>query len=131
MICKSVYILKVYSIHYKLKKSTNFLQKKKMLQKMHCFSQAWTHHGFTFNLGFLYELKFKIHLSKTMCVAFDFWFHLIFIKVHQKSMDPSTLKLHDSFQNKNNRKVTHSFASRTLIVKLGQEVWRFNDICIS
>ena len=30
-------------------------------------SQASTHHSFTFNLRFLYELKHKIRLSKTVC----------------------------------------------------------------
>ena len=29
--------------------------------------QAPNHHSFTYNLGFLYELKHKIHLSKTVC----------------------------------------------------------------
>ena len=37
-------------------------------------------------------------------------------------------KRHNSFQNQNNRKVTHSFA---LIFKLQQEVLKFNDICLS
>ena len=26
-----------------------------------------THHNFTFNLRFLYELKYKVRLSKTVC----------------------------------------------------------------
>ena len=42
-----------------------------------------------------------------------------------------TLKRHNSFQNENNRKVTHSFAPRPLIFKLQQEVLKFNDICVS
>ena len=41
-----------------------------------------------------------------------------------------TLKRHNSFQNENNLKVTHSFASRFLIFKLQQDVLKFNDICI-
>ena len=44
-------------------------------------SQAPTHHSFTFNLRFLYELKHKVHLSKTVFGFFHFQFHLIFIKV--------------------------------------------------
>ena len=32
-------------------------------------------------------------------------------------MDSLTLKRHNSFQNKNDRKVTHSFAPRPLIFK--------------
>ena len=37
-------------------------------------------------------------------------------------MDSLTLKCHNSFQNKNNRKATHSFAPRPLIFMLQQEV---------
>ena len=46
-------------------------------------------------------------------------------------MDSFTLKRHNSFQNQNNRKATHSFASRPLIFKLQQEVLNFNNICVS
>ena len=38
-------------------------------------------------------------------------------------MDSLTLKRHNFFQNKNNRKATHSFASRALIFL------KFHDIC--
>ena len=44
-------------------------------------SRAPTHHSFTFNLRFLYELKHKIHLSKTVWGIFHFRFCFIFIKV--------------------------------------------------
>ena len=37
-------------------------------------SRATTHHSFTFNSQFLYELKHKVHLSKT--VAWDFRFSI-------------------------------------------------------
>ena len=37
-------------------------------------------------------------------------------------MDSLTLKRHNYFQNKNNRKVTNQFAPRPLIFKLQQEV---------
>ena len=37
-------------------------------------------------------------------------------------MDCLTLKRHNSFENKNNRKVTHSFAPRPLILKMKEEV---------
>ena len=30
-------------------------------------SQAPTHHSFTFNLSFLFEVKHKVRLSKTVC----------------------------------------------------------------
>ena len=43
------------------------------------YSHAPTHHSFTFNLQFLYELKHKVCLSKTV---WDFWFHFVFIKVY-------------------------------------------------
>ena len=46
-------------------------------------------------------------------------------------MDSLTLKRHNPFQNENNRKVTHSFAPRSLIFKLQQKVLKFNDICLS
>ena len=45
-------------------------------------------------------------------------------------MDFLTLKRHNSFQNQNNWKATHSFAPRPLIFKL-QQVLKFNDICVS
>ena len=35
-------------------------------------SPAPTHHGFTFNLRFLFELKQKVRLSKTLCWISDF-----------------------------------------------------------
>ena len=46
--------------------------------------RAPTHHSFTFNLRFLYELKQKVFLSKTMCGIFRFrlGFFLIFVQVY-------------------------------------------------
>ena len=41
-----------------------------------------THHSFTFNLRFLYELKHKVRLSKTVCGIFHFQFRFVFIKVY-------------------------------------------------
>ena len=40
------------------------------------------HHSFIFNLGFLYQLRHKVCLSKTVCEIFHFRFHLVFIKVY-------------------------------------------------
>ena len=37
---------------------------------------------FTFNLRFLYDLKNKVRLSKTVCRFFHFWFRCVFIKVY-------------------------------------------------
>ena len=109
---------------------------KRNVTKNALFFLSWapTHHSFTFNSQFLYELKHKVHLSKTVSVTFHFQFRFVFIKVYifstTKSMDSLTSR-HNSFQNKNNRKATHSFAPRPLIFKLQQEVWKFNDICVS
>ena len=46
-------------------------------------------------------------------------------------MDSLTLERHNSFQNKSNRKGTHTFAPRILIFKLQQEVLKLNDFCVS
>ena len=45
-------------------------------------SRAPIHYSFTFNSRFLYELKQKVHLSKSMCRVFHFWFRLVFIKIY-------------------------------------------------
>ena len=45
-------------------------------------SLATTHHSFTFNSRFLYELKHMVHLSKTVCGIFRFRLHLLFIKLY-------------------------------------------------
>ena len=44
--------------------------------------RAPTHHGFTFNLRFLNELKHNVCLSKTVCGIFHFRFCFVFIKVY-------------------------------------------------
>ena len=45
-------------------------------------SRAPTYHRFTFSLGLLYELKHKVHFSKTVLGIFHFRFHFAFIKVY-------------------------------------------------
>ena len=45
-------------------------------------------------------------------------------------MDFLILKLRNSFQNKNNRKATHSFVPRSLIFILQKEALKFNDIYV-
>ena len=45
-------------------------------------SRAPTHHSLTFNSQFLYELKHKGRLSKTVCGIFHFQFPSSFIKVY-------------------------------------------------
>ena len=42
-------------------------------------SWALTHHSFTFNLQFLYELKHNVSLSKTVCGIFQLQFRFVFI----------------------------------------------------
>ena len=44
-------------------------------------SRALTNHSFTFNLWFLYELRHKVRLFKTVCGIFHFRLHFVFIKV--------------------------------------------------
>ena len=140
MICKNIYILKVYSIHCTLRQNPNvkkFLSDKINVTKNSLFLlwRASTHHKFTFNLQFLYELKHMGHLSKTVCGIFHFRFRLVFVKRYsfcsRKIVDSLTLKRHNSFQNKNNSKATHTIASRLLIFKLQQEILKFNDICMT
>ena len=43
---------------------------------------APTHHSFTFNLRFLYELKRKVLVSKTVCWIFHFRFRFVSVKVY-------------------------------------------------
>ena len=47
-------------------------------------SRALTHHSFTFNFRFLYELKRKVRLSKTVRRVFYFRFRFVLIKVNNK-----------------------------------------------
>ena len=81
-------ILKVQLIHYSLKYNTNVKKdlfgQNKWYKKVLSFFllRAATHHGFTFNFKFVYELKNKVRLSKTMCRIFRLWFCFDFIKVY-------------------------------------------------
>ena len=45
-------------------------------------SRVPNYHGFTFNLRFLYELKHKVRLSKTVRGIFHFRFCFVFIKAY-------------------------------------------------
>ena len=44
--------------------------------------RASAHHSFIFNLRFLYDLKHKARLSKSVCGIFSFRLRFIFIKVY-------------------------------------------------
>ena len=80
-------------------------------------SGAPIHHSFTFTLQFSYELKHEVDPCKSVRVICHFRFHLVFTKVFIFVQQNSfTLKCHNSFQNYNNRKATHSFPTRTLIL---------------
>ena len=45
-------------------------------------TRAPTHHSFSFKLRFLFELKYKVRLSKTVRGIFHFRFRFVFIKVY-------------------------------------------------
>ena len=45
-------------------------------------SRAPARHSFTFDLRFLYDLKHKVRLSKTVCGIFHFRFSFVFTKVY-------------------------------------------------
>ena len=64
--------------------SKNFLSDKINETKNALFflSRAPTYHSLTFNLQYLYEMKHKIRLSKTVCEIFQFQFGFVFIKVY-------------------------------------------------
>ena len=84
--CISMYILKVCSmiLHW---------DKTQMLKKFPSdeingikrdlfFWRAPTHHSFTFDLRFFYELNHKVRFSKTVCRIFHFRLRLVFLKVY-------------------------------------------------
>ena len=74
-----------YTIHWdKRRMSKKFPSDKINSTKNALFflSRAPAHRNFTFNLRFLYELKHKVRLSKTLCGIFHFRFRFIFIKVY-------------------------------------------------
>ena len=62
-------------------KKISFRQNKRYKKCPLFFSRAPAHHSFTFNLQFLYELKRKVCLSKTVCGISHFGFRFVFIKV--------------------------------------------------
>ena len=91
-VCSNVsWYVKVW-IFWKCIQYTIYWDKTQMLKKNYfgqnrwykkcpfCLSQAPTHHSFTFNLLFLYELKHMVRLSKTVCAIFHFRFRSVFIK---------------------------------------------------
>ena len=73
-------------------------------------SQAPTHHSFTYNSQFLYELKHSL-ISLKLCAGFPIFNFVSFL-----------FKFIFLFNKKHNRKAIHSFTPRPLIFKLQQEV---------
>ena len=56
--------------------------KKDFLQTKEYAHKTPTHHSFAFNSRFIYELKHKVRLSKSVCGIFQFRFRFVFIKVY-------------------------------------------------
>ena len=78
------------------------------------------------------SLKLRVGFSVFDSTSFSLNFIYLFIYLFfQQKADSLTLKRHNSFQNKSNRKATRSFARKPLIFKLQQELWKFHDICVS
>ena len=80
-----------------------------MLQKMPSFFFRELQLNLIFK--FLYKLKQKVY---QLCMGFSIFDSVSFLSkftflLKKKSVDSLTLKGHNSFQNKNNWKVTHSF----------------------
>ena len=67
-------------------------------------------------LKYLQYLQTKRVWDFPFSIPFRFYYSLYFCSI--KCMDTLTLKRHNSFQNENNRKATHSFAPRPLIFNL-------------
>ena len=87
LICKSMYILIVHSIHYASRKKHKSLkipfgQNKRYKNDLFLLLQAPNHHSFTYNFRFLYKLKRKVFLSKSVRGIFHFQFSFVFIKVY-------------------------------------------------
>ena len=63
-------------------KKIPFRQNKRYKNVFFFFREPQLTNSFTFNLRFLYELKHKVCLSKTVCGIFHFRFRFVFIKVY-------------------------------------------------
>ena len=63
-------------------KKISFGQKKGTKNALFFLSRAPTHHSFTFNLRFLYVLKHKVCLSKTVWGMFHSRIRFVSIKVY-------------------------------------------------
>ena len=93
---------------------------KKMYSFFFCKLQFLTvllliHNSYTSRSTMFTSLKLCVGFPIFESVSFLLKFIFSFNKKHE-------LKRHNSLQNKNNRKTTHSFAARPLIFKLQQQV---------
>ena len=122
--------LKVYSIHYNWNKTN--------VRKISFWQNKWYKKCPLFSFASSFWCSYFKWCSRFTClkmlVGFSFFNSVFFYKNSYfcsiKSMDSLTLKRHDSFQNQNNRKSTHTFASRPLIFKLQQNFLKFNNVCM-
>ena len=75
-----------YTIHWdktQMLKKISLDKKNGTKNALFFLSRAQNHHSsHNHHLQFLYELKCKFRLSKTVCRIFHFWFHFVFIKVY-------------------------------------------------
>ena len=69
---KYVYSESAFNTRYTYVKKISLGQNKQIKNTLFFLSRAPTHHGFTFNFRFLYELKHKARLSKAVCGIFYF-----------------------------------------------------------
>ena len=100
LICRSIYIL----IFWKFIQSATDWDKTQILKKfdldkrsgtknaLFFLSRAPTRYSFTFNLRFIYELKHKVRLFKTMCGIFHFRFRFVILFLFSKKYGLSDLK---------------------------------------
>ena len=80
MICRSIYIFWKFIQYTKTEIKLKFSSDNKIFKKMH--SLFFHKLQLIFNSWFLYELKNKVHLSKTVCGILHVRFYFIFIKAY-------------------------------------------------
>ena len=133
-----MYILKVYSIHYTLRKNKKVQkicvgQNKRYKKYLLFLSRASTHHSFTFNLRFSYELNHMVRLSKTVFGIFNF--RLCFNRrsyfCSTKCTDSLNLKHIISFKFEIIEK-PHAVSLQDLwLLRCNKKVLKLSNICVS
>ena len=79
------------------------------------FSRAPTHHSFTFDSWFLYELEHKVHLSKTVYGILHFRFCLAFVKIYI-FLQQNALTLPNGHTTSNPRYVDDQFSTNFRVI---------------